>query len=200
MVLQHFTWQQFLVAATILTAIWYAVIILIFYRHRIQDLLHGKQRDNEPPEPLGHAWDEDFEEEPEESEADDLIGKSALPEGMSKVSMSMFGFAPDVEETAVATETFIEREKEEDFKSDVTDEERERQQSNVPDVLEELKNIYHILETEQGTKADFISLFSLVSSKYRGIRGTASQRAINDHIRENLPFDITEEELDGLWP
>ncbi|MBB6108687.1 hypothetical protein SAMN05421821_10278 [Mucilaginibacter lappiensis] len=199
MVLQHFTWQQFLVTAAILTAIWYAGVILIFYRQKIQDLLNGKLRQHNQPEPLKHAWAEDFEGEPAE-ESDDLIGKSALPEGMSKVSMSMFGFAPDIDETPIETETNSEREREKDFKNDITDQDREREQSIVPDVLEELKSIYHILETEQGTKADFISLFALVSSKYRGVRGTANQEAINDHIRENLPFDITDEELGGLWP
>lgn len=209
MVLQHFTWQQFLVAATILTAIWYAVIILVFYRQRIQDLLQGKKSDNEPPQPLGHAWDEDFEDEPE-NEPDDLIGKTAMPEGMTKVSMSMFGFAPGVseeahEQEAVETantgeqETGVDRNKEEDFKNDPGDDDRERQQSLIPDVIEELKTIFHILETEKGTKADFLSLFALVSSKYQRILGTANQQALNDHIREYLPFPITDEELDGLW-
>lgn len=170
MVLQHFTWQQFLVAATILTAIWYAVIILIFYRQQIQDLLHGKKKDNDPPEPLGHAWDEDFEDEPED-EPDDLIGKSAMPEGMTKVSMSMFGFAPGISEEAQEQETVTIRNKEDEFKNDTGDDDRERQQSVIPDVIEELKSIFHILETEKGTKEDFLSLFALVSSKYQRIRG-----------------------------
>jgi hypothetical protein len=198
MVLQHFTWQQFLVAATILTAIWYAVIILIFYRQQIQDLLHGKKKDNDPPEPLGHAWDEDFEDEPED-EPDDLIGKSAMPEGMTKVSMSMFGFAPGISEEAQEQETVTIRNKEDEFKNDTGDDDRERQQSVIPDVIEELKSIFHILETEKGTKEDFLSLFALVSSKYQRIRGTSNQQALNDYIREYLPFSITDEELDSLW-
>jgi hypothetical protein len=198
MVLQHFTWQQFLVAATILTAIWYVVIILVFYRQRIQDLVQGKKRDNDPPEPLGHAWDEDFEDETED-EPDDLIGKSAMPEGMTKVSMSMFGFAPGVSEEAKEQETVTIGNEEDEFKNDTGNDDRERQQSVIPDVIEELKSIFHILETEKGTKADFLSLFALVSSKYQRIRGTSNQQALNDFIRENLPFSITEEELDSLW-
>jgi len=69
----------------------------------------------------------------------------------------------------------------------------------VPDVLEELKSIFYILETRQGTKADFISLFGLVSAKYPNIKGTANQQALNDYIRENVLFPMSDEELDSLW-
>jgi hypothetical protein len=177
--LKHFTWQQFLVAALVLSIIWYTVVILLFYRHKIQDHLNGKSKGNNPPEPLGHAWDEEFEEEPLDNE-DDLMVRSALPEGMSNLSMAQFGFAPKVSEEAL-------------------DESRQRQQSVVPDVLEELKSIFHILETQQGTKEDFISLFELVSGKYPNIKGTANQQALNDYIRENVLFPISDEELDNLW-
>lgn len=128
---------------------------------------------------MGHAWDEEFEDEPVNDE-DDLMGKSVLPEGMSNLSMAQFGFAPRIS-------------------NEDLDESRERQQSVVPDILEELRSIFHILETEQGTKDDFISLFGLVSTKYPNIKGTPSQHALNDYIRENVPFVISDEELDSLW-
>jgi hypothetical protein len=177
--LKHFTWQQFLVAALVLSIIWYTVIILLFYRQRIQDHLNGKNKSNNPPEPLGHAWDEEFDDEPL-SDEDDLMGKSALPEGMSNLSMAQFGFAPRIGDS--------------DF-----DESRQRQLSVVPDVLEELKSIFHILETQQGTKQDFISLFGLVSAKYPNIKGTPNQQALNDFIRGNVFFPISDRELDSLW-
>jgi hypothetical protein len=177
--LKHFTWQQFLVAALVLSIIWYTVVILLFYRGKIQDYLNGKSKDNKPPEPLGHAWDEELEDEPLNDE-DDLMGKSALPEGMSNLSVAQFGFAPRVSDKDL-------------------DESRQRQQSVVPDVLEELKSIFHILETQQGTKEDFISLFGLVSAKYPNIKGTSNEQALNDHIRENVLFPISDEELDSLW-
>jgi hypothetical protein len=177
--LKYFTWQQFLIAALVLSIIWYSVVILLFYRQSIQDYLNRKSKGNNPPESLGHAWDEEFEDEPL-SDEDELMGKSALPEGMTKLSMSQFGFAPRVGD--------------EDL-----DESRERQQSVVPDVLEELKSIFHILETQQGTKQDFISLFGLVSAKYPNIKGTPSQQALNDYIRENVLFPISDKELDNLW-
>ena len=188
--LKHFTWQQFLIAAFVLSIIWYTVVILLFYRQRIRDHLGGKQKTGNRSEPLGHAWDEEFEDEPLNDNGD-LMGKSALPEGMTKLSMSQFGFAPRIKEP--------EENGKEDFKNEDADEGRERQQSVVPDVLEELKSIFHILETEQGTKQDFISLFGLVSAKYPNIKGTPNQQALNEHIRENVLFPISDEELDKLW-
>jgi hypothetical protein len=194
--LKHFTWQQFLVAALVLSIIWYTVIILLFYRHRIQNYLNKDSKDSSPPEPLGHAWDEEFEDDPLSGE-DDLMGKPALPEGMTKLSMAQFGFAPRISDTATkqrtgeTLDTAIEQED--------ADEVRKRQQSIVPDVLEELKSIFHILETQQGTKQDFISLFGLVSAKYTSIKGTANEKALNEYIRENVLFPISNEELDNLW-
>jgi hypothetical protein len=108
------------------------------------------------------------------------MGRSALPEGMSNLSMAQFGFAPRISDKDL-------------------DESRQRQQSVVPDVLEELKSIFHIIETQEGTKQDFISLFGLVSAKYPNIRGTSNQQALNDYIRENLRLPISDDELNNLW-
>jgi hypothetical protein len=178
--LHYFTWQAFLVAALILTLTWYAVVILLFYRKELNDFLSGNHPSAMQPEPLTHAWDEEFEDDPLADE-ENLIGKPVMPEGMSRLSMSQFGFAPNVKETAIE------------------DEDIETKLGLIPDVLEELKSIFHILDTEHGGKEDFISLFSLVSSKYLKIRNTSNQQALNDYIRENLAFEISDEELDILW-
>ncbi|MDR6941371.1 hypothetical protein [Mucilaginibacter pocheonensis] len=176
MILQHYTWHTFLVAALILTIVWYAVAIPTFFRKEIKDFLSGNRK-RVTPEPLTHEWDEEFEDEPFADDDEKMMGKSALPEGMSRLSMAQFGFAPRM----------------------IRDEDKDTQLGLVSDVLEELKSIFHILETEQGGKADFISLFGLVSAKYPKIRNTPNQQALSGYIRENLPFDISDEELDKLW-
>ncbi|HEY9002813.1 MAG TPA: hypothetical protein VIM89_15780 [Mucilaginibacter sp.] len=175
MLFNHFTWQQFLVAALILSSIWYVVVIPLLYREKLKAFF-DRNKAHKPVEPLGHEWDEELADELEQT--DELMGKPVLPEGMSKVSMSMFGFAPTLEEL---------------------DERRQRQQGLVPDVIEELKSIFHILEKEQGSKADFIALFGLVKVKYGAIRGTPDERALNEYIRENVLFPISDEELTNLW-
>jgi hypothetical protein len=182
--LHFFTWQQFSITALILTFSWYAVVILLFYRKELYNFLSGKPAPAVTPEPLAHVWDEDFEDEPLAEQEENLLGKPVLPEGMSRLAMSQFGFAPAVTTTEEAA---------------VEDDDRDTRLGIVPDILEELKSIFHILESEDGNKADFISLFGLVSAKYPKIRNTPNQQAINDYIRENLPFDVSDEELDSLW-
>jgi hypothetical protein len=201
MLLQHFTWQQFLVAATILTAVWYVAIVLIFYRQKLQGLLNGKRQPGSAPERLKHAWEDDYEEEPE-AETDDLIGEPALPEGMSKVSMSMFGFAPRVDEPEADVHFEAANQEpgnEPQATSDDEDAGRERQQRLVPDAMEELKSIFYILERDKGGKEHFLSLFGLVKNKYATLRDSPSARALNEFIRENALFPISDEELINLW-
>ncbi len=175
MILHFFTWQQFLVAAVIFTVAWYAVIFFLFFRGKITAKLPGKSKQ---PERIRREWDDELEDYPDEE--DDLIGKQSLPDGISEVEAHLLGFAPK------------EREHE-----DVDD--RETQLGVVPDVLEELKTIFHILENEGGTAEDFVSLFGMVKAKYPGIRNTPNEAAINEYIRENLPFDISDDQLANLW-
>lgn len=175
MLFKHFTWQQFLIAALILSSIWYLVLVPLIYGKQLKDLFGGKGPGT-AVEPLRREWEEELEDEPGVDEDDNLMGKPKLPEGMSRVSMDMFGFAPDL-----------------------SGENRERQQSLVPDALEEIKNIFYVIEKEQGTKADFIALFGLVKMKYAALRDTPSERALNDYIRDNALFPVSDEELNNLW-
>lgn len=195
--LQHFTWQQFLVAALILSLLWYAGVILIFYRQKFKDLLNGKTR-SVNPEPLRHAWDDDYDELPLDEPEDDLLAKQELPAGMSKLSMAQFGFAPAIDEDETGGGKFGKEEQETGAIAEFENDDVQRR-GLIPDVMEELKTIFHILERDNGTKEDFISLFALVSSKYQQIRNTPHQRALNEHIRENLLFPISDKELESLW-
>lgn len=177
--LQQFTWQQFLIAALLLSLIWYAVLILLFYRKKLNDglkkRLPGGPRSQSSYNP--RADDEDHART--EPEANDLIGKTAQPEGVTEVEMNMFSFAP---------------------KEDIDqDQDRDARLGLIPDVLEEIKTISSILETEGGSKEDFISLFKLINSKYPGIKDSKYRQSLDEHIRQSLPFEISQEELDKLW-
>jgi len=177
MLFKTYTWQTFLVAAAILSSIWYLVVLPLLYRKQIKVWLDRK--DGKPKiVPLQKDWEAELEQEAG-TEEEELIGRSKLPEGVSRLSMDMFGFAPDV--------------------SGESEEGRQLQQSLVPDMIEELKSIFHILEKEQGGKDDFISLFGMVKAKYAAIRDTPSEQALNDYIRANALFPISDEELTNLW-
>lgn len=157
LIFHQFTWQQFLIAALVLTVAWYITIGLLYFRKELSGL--------RKPEKLKKDWEDELED------GGDLMGEAAAVPGMDTVEMSEISFMP-----------------------------KEQQLGIIPDILEEFKSIRYILERDNGGKAEFISLFGLVSAKYPQVKGTANQDALNDYLRENLPFEISEEELEELWP
>lgn len=149
--LRQFSWQQFLMAAFALSLVWYAGLFLFSYRGRKKRDHSGKERDlfwDKRDVPVVRADDaaSDAEEE--------LMGKPRLPEGMSRVSSHELLFAGKNPEVAEWMN-------------------QGHQLGLIPDVIEELKEIFRVLEAEQGTKEDFFELFRLVRTKFPGIRGSA---------------------------
>ena len=124
-------------------------------------------------ERLQKEWEDELDE-------DDLIGANRLPEGISEVEAHTLDFAPKI--------------------WDETEEEtRETQLGVIPDLLQDLKTIFNILEKESGTKDDFFSLFAPVKARYIIMSGSAQEAALNEFIRENALFPISDEELINLW-
>ncbi len=173
--LHSFTWQQFLVAALILSSIWYLVVWFAYCKGNLKNIFPTKQKDAAPPEPLKHYWDNEDEFE-ELNDEDNLLGKSKQPEGVSNLAMSEFGFAPRIE-----------------------DKSKEDQIGIVPDILEELKRIFNILAKEDGNKSDFFSLLELVKAKYPTVGSSPGVVHINKYIQDHAPFHLTAEELESLW-
>jgi hypothetical protein len=167
-VLPHFTWLQFGIAAIGFLLIWYAVVLLWFGGKRVRVFFaRGKPAVNER---LPHVWErEGFME-------DDLVGEALEPDGVTIHAWNSFGFTGRA-------------------KQRVDDE----LLGLVPDVLEEIKTALHTVETTGGDKADFISLFRLVSAKYARLKDSPHLAAINEWILENVPFGLSEEELWQLW-
>jgi hypothetical protein len=168
--LQHFTWPQFLIAALILTLLWYITIVLLYYRKDLKWFLTGKEF-NEHNEPLPHVW----QDEVDEISTDDLMGKPAKPEGLETVSMDGFSFGP-ISSSAKLSQLGL-----------------------VPDVVEELKTIFNILQKEDGNKSDFFSLLALTKAKHPKIGINPNIQHINDFVRQNAPFMLTNEELEDMW-
>ncbi|WP_139235744.1 hypothetical protein [Mucilaginibacter polytrichastri] len=135
---QSFTWQQFLVAALVFSLVWLLIVALVFYRKELFALLSGSSPDEakRSVEPLKHAWQEDFEG----SGDDDLMGRQALPDGVSIVSQDDFGFRRPVEVVA------------EGIDSPVADPD-ELLQSDVFDLMQNLKPL---LSDHSLSKEDFI--------------------------------------------
>lgn len=154
-----------------------ALVVLVLYYAVLWFVFYRKAPVEEP---LPHR----FTGLDEETEDLDLLGAAEEPEGSSLVPMDAFSFAPRVATT-------VERAEAAD-----TD---EQLQGLVPDALEEIKQVIHTVETKGGDKADFISLFKMVSAKYERLKASVHISAVNDWIADNVPFELTEDELWSLW-
>jgi hypothetical protein len=83
-VLPHFTWLQFGIAAIGFLFIWYAVVLLLFCSKQLSAFFaRGKPAVNEP---LRHVW------ETEAFMEDNLVGEATEPEGVSTHAWNSFGF------------------------------------------------------------------------------------------------------------
>ncbi|MES2827711.1 MAG: hypothetical protein V4687_06145 [Bacteroidota bacterium] len=171
--LQHFTWQQFLVASMVLSLIWYLGVILIYYR---TEFLRFLKRDgtSSSSEKLPHKWEKNVDVLQEESPGDELMGKAKLPDGLSSVTAGSFGFAPSEKDKA-------------------------DQIGLIPDLLQEIKEVFALLEKEDGTKNDFLNLMEVVKANYPKVGSHPNIGRINQFISDHAPFHISNEELENLW-
>lgn len=90
--LKHFTWQQFLIAALILSSIWYLVVLPLWYRRQLKEWL-GNRKGRLDKRPVNREWEDELEDKlAADEEPDNLMGKSKLPDGVSRVPVNGFGF------------------------------------------------------------------------------------------------------------
>lgn len=169
-VFHHFTWQQFGMAAIGFILIWYAIVLLLYFRKEAKAFF-SRPTPAARKEVLPHIWENE-----EFTNDDDLIGDAAEPEGVSTHSWNSFGFTRKAKQKA-----------------------EDELLGLIPDALEEIKTALHTVETSGGGKVEFISLFKLVSAKYGRLKDSPHLEAINEWIRDNVPFELTEEELWQLW-
>jgi len=174
--LEQFTWHQFLIATLLLTLFWYLAVILLFYRKQLSDFINGKRRPGPDADPLAHRWQKGVDDLGDETDnfTEDLLGKPKEPEGTASVSMGKISFAEN-------------------------DEARAQQIGLVPDVLQELKTVFAILEKEDGSKKDFFNLMEVVQEKYKQIGSNPNIGRINEFISAHAPFHLSAEELENLW-
>jgi len=176
--LQQFSWQQFGCAVLILCLVWYGLVFSILYWDAMVRFFRGETGSLDSPEPLPHSWVNDYEPE------DSLLGKPNDPVGESLVNSDEFSF----------------QDKDDAFEYEEETEDKEGERLGiVPDVLEEIKSIFSVLQSENGTKEDFFSLFKLVSSRFPQIRASDHLNYINEFIAEHAPFELSKEELMSLW-
>lgn len=168
--LKAFSWQDFLLAATILSLLWWLGIYLCFFWKK-----GGGIAGSGAASALPHSW---------ENQVDDLdnglMGKPVLEHGVSVVEAEDFSFGGSEME-------------------DAGDSAKLEQLGDLADVQQEIKEVCRILAAEDGTKEDFFVLFEMVKGKYPGIALSPSLAALNGFIREQVPFALSSQELEDLW-
>lgn len=192
MMFQEFTWQQFLAAAMVLSALWVLGVWLIYWWFLSPGGLDAG-RGSGGEDVLRHSWEDEMDELNGDNafnalnalEADDgLMGKLVLEQGVSVLDADEFSF--------VSVEEPGERE-----------ERREGWEANLPldleEVQQEIKIICRTMEREDGSKEDFFSMFRLIRARYPRLAGSALLTELNDFIREQVPFFLSDDELDSLW-
>jgi hypothetical protein len=180
MILLHqFSWQQFLITALVLAVAWYAVIGLLYFRGEVSGLFSGRKLAG-----AGQVWQPAFEGPPE-VETENLLGRSREPEGVSVLAMDAFSFVG-------GNQTVNEP-------SDMEEDDREIQLRLIPDLMEELKTIFYRLERDGGDRLDFEEWFRPVAARFESVITSASYAAVNAYILENVPFELSEKELEAMW-
>lgn len=164
-----------------LSVLWYTGLFLTVYRKDAISFFNGSAFHGSASlrTATDHGDVENFRENTEIEK--ELMGKSALPEGLEMVSTSALSFS------TVDSSVYLE----ENSRAD--------QLGLIPDVLQELKEVFQVLAKEDGTKKDFISLLGLITEKYGMIGSHPNISKINEFIREQAPFAISNEELENLW-
>ncbi len=169
MVLQSFSWQDFMLAAAALLVLWYVGLAVLF-RKRSRGAGLGSSGSTAP---LPHGWQDQVDEL---SDSAELMGKSVPDHGVSIVEAEEFSFSERYE---------------------VSD--QGEQLGLIPDLQQEIKSVCALLAEQDGKKEHFFSLFSLVRDKYPKVSSAAARTGLNLFIREHVPFNLSDEELEDLW-
>lgn len=171
--LYNITWQHYCLYVAIALALWYSVFFWIYYGSKAGNLFkkgNGK-----------HLPDCDLPD-PDETD-EDLLGKPVEEYGVSTAESQDISFNT---KTAGARKTDAERHE-------------DNLRGALPDLMEELKLVLQTVQSEQGSKEDFLALLEFTLPKYPGITSRSKFEAIAEWINNNSPFELTQEELSRLW-
>lgn len=181
MILHQFTWQHFLIAAAVLTLVWYGFLLVSWY-------LKGKTGGVADPAALGrsaggtadlssgplpHQWARGVDVLGDEEE--ELMGKAQEVPGLSRVSMSDIRFAvPGVVYPVGDQQGFL--------------------QGTVADFLEELKPVFDYAARYRKGLLTFLEHLEALLARYPEIRQSPNWQDVLAHIvelgAEQLPFEL----------
>lgn len=170
--LYNITWQHYCLYVAIALALWYGVFFWIYHGGKAKNLF--KKRDGEHLPQSGLL-------DPNETD-EDLLGKPVEEYGVSTAESQDISFNT---KTAGSGKTDAERH-------------GDNMRGALPDLMEELKLVLQTVQSEQGSKEDFLALLEFTLPKYPGITSRPEIEAIAEWVGNNSPFELTREDLSRL--
>lgn len=171
--LYNITWQHYCLYVAIALALWYGVLFWIYYGSKDGNLF--KKRD-------GRHLPQDGFPDPGETD-EDLLGKPVEEYGVSTAESQDISFNT---KTAGTRKTNAERHE-------------DNLRGALPDLMEEVKQAIQTVQSEQGSKEDFLALLEFTLPKYQGTMSRSEFEAIAEWTCNNSPFELTREDLSSLW-
>jgi len=193
MMFYQLTWQQFLVAAAVLTLVWYSVLFVSWYLRR--RAAGGSGRAVMAQAGLPHRWEKGVDQlsEGDGSDDDDLMGKSQEVEGFRRVSASELRFA----EAVIGARPGIVEEV--NYPSVAVADQPGFLQGTVADFLEELKPVFDYAARYKKGLPVFLEHLQALVERYPEIRQSANWEAVVAHVvalvKEQLPFEVTAQQI-----
>jgi hypothetical protein len=182
--IQLITWRQYLIFISSATLLYYAVIVLRYYRSEIKNLFSSKPPTGQNPEGSPVMSEHQFVGEPE------FDGQQSLS------AEELFFAATDEEEAEPieATEQVI-KQPEVSTAPDET-----FLLGPVADFLKELKSGFGLLREADGNKEEFLTLLGILSEKHHQVMQSAYRPLLEVFIlelaTEQLPFELKPEDLE----
>lgn len=187
LMLDMFSWRDFLLAAGLMVMVWYALVGLVFYRPELQSLFRigvgqgdsgGDLKAGRGGEivavPVVSGGVEVSDASADKELSDGLMGVRKMPEGMSVVTAGQVSFAdPDGSKV--------------------------HKLGLVSDVVQEINEVFAFLKEKGGGKREFMFLLQEVAGRYPGIAGFPSLASINAHVLEHATFELSVSELMEVW-
>ncbi|TXK31134.1 hypothetical protein FVR03_20045 [Pontibacter qinzhouensis] len=193
--LHPYTWTQFLLTAGNSLLIYYLTILLLYYRDELKVFL-GKAKNWVMPQVYLTSTSPDST--PTGTPSDNVIGAVSTQEApvlseASAIKVSPLQEDQDGFEETTTTETQAPAVAPQDMPVGM-----------LADFLEETKSLVELVAETQLEKEEFLSLLQLILYKY--FRSAQSQhqdqarRFLLEQSQGRLPFELTPEDLQALWP
>jgi hypothetical protein len=181
------SWQQYFAYVAVTGLLYYIAVVALYYRNQLLGIIKNRVKSHDMPVQSFYVSDQQ-----------DILGKAFDFSSPSSIDSEDLQFAGENEDTV------------EDSKRDLPLSQNEQLSLSTPSLgdsegfLTEFKDNLSILKEAEGTKDEFISLFTNTASKYPLLNNASQLQPLNLHIHDlmvaqELGFEISAQELEEYW-